>query len=409
MSPFNGDSPAQTPHMAELARDGVRFTQVFSPVSVTGPAFCSVMTGLEPGRHGVLTNLFRGGDPRGEEHTTLAERFKKAGYKTGAFVSAFTLRQRLGLRQGFDIYNGGENTNRDGDLTASVMVPWVSHQPGPIFGWFHSFDPHGPYHRMMASSEYDSPWEENPAAQAHIPQYQRIQGITDRKLYESLYARGVERADKAVGMMIAGLKAAGRYDDAMIVLFADHGEGFTERTLWYDHGTSAHTEQTHVPMIIKYPKGRSAGTVDHRLVSLMDLAPTVLAESGLPPLEGIDGRSLLGADPVHTEVVSESSHCKEIDILACSPSGVQGKEIAVRSLRHTLVSAKESGVEVERVYDRQHDEREMQPQTQGAPESLKAALKPVLQDRRNSTYLSLPSAKNNDDVNEKLKALGYVE
>ena len=411
VSTFNESSPVQTPHMAGLAQDGVRYTQAFSPVSVTGPAFCSAMTGLEPGRHGVLTNLFRGGEPLGDEHVTLAERFKAAGHKTGAFVSAFTLRQQLGLRQGFDIYNGGENSNRDGDRTASVMVPWVRHQTGPIFAWFHSFDPHGPYHRMMATSEYDNPWEEIPADLVHIPEYQRIDGITDRKLYESLYARGVERADKAVGMVLDGLKAAGRYDDAMIVLFADHGEGFAERPLWFDHGTSAHAEQTHVPMIIKYPKGRGAGTEDQRLVSLLDLAPTALAVAGLPQLDGIDGRSLLGSAPVHTTVVSESSHCKAIDVLACSPKGGQAKEIAVRSLQSTLVSAMEGGVEVERVYDRQGDPLESHPQIKAAPKALIAALKPVRDDRRQRTYATFPQAdsKEEEEEDEKLKALGYTE
>jgi len=409
VSAFNGDSPAKTPHMTELAQAGVRFTQAFSPVSVTGPAFCSAMTGLEPGRHGVLTNLFRGGEPLGDEHITLAERFKAAGHKTGAFVSAFTLRQQLGLRQGFDIYNGGENSNRDGDLTASVMIPWVRHEPGPIFAWFHSFDPHGPYHRMLRSAEYDNPWVEIPADLAHIPQYQRIHGITDPKLYESLYVRGVERADKAVGKLVAALKATGRYDDALIVLFADHGEGFQERTLWYDHGNSAHAEQTHVPLIIKYPKGRGAGTEDKRLVSLLDLAPTALAVAGLPPLDGIDGQSLLGADPVHTTVVSESSHCKANNILACSPSGGQSKEIAVRSLQSAFVSAMEAGVEVERVYDRVGDPLESRPQAQSAPAALIKAMRPVRDDRRGRTYAALPKADSQDDENKKLRALGYTE
>lgn len=409
VSPFHGDSPAQTPHMAALAQDGVRFTQAFSPVSVTGPAFCSTMTGLEPGRHGVLTNLFRGGEPLGDEHVTLAERFKAAGHKTGAFVSAFTLRQQLGLRQGFDVYNGGENSNRDGELTASVMVPWMRHEPGPIFAWFHSFDPHGPYHRMMATSEYENPWVETPADLVHIPEYQRIHGITDPKLYEALYARGVERADKAVGMLVAGLKATGRYDDALIVLFADHGEGFQERALWYDHGNSAHTEQAHVPLIIKYPKGKGAGTEDKRLVSLLDLAPTALAVAGLPPLDGIDGRSLLGTDPVHTTLVSESSHCKAIDILACSPKGGQSKEIAVRSLQFTLVSSMEGGVEVERTYDRQVDPLEFHPQPLPVPPALAAALKPVRDDRRMRKYAALPKADSKDDEDEKLRALGYTE
>ena len=60
---YNETSPALTPNIDSLAAEGVLYTDAFSPVSVTRPAFVSMMTGLEPGQHGVLTNLFRGRKP----------------------------------------------------------------------------------------------------------------------------------------------------------------------------------------------------------------------------------------------------------------------------------------------------------------------------------------------------------
>jgi iduronate 2-sulfatase len=91
--------------MDALAADGVVYEQAFSSISVTGPSFVTLMTGMHPGRHGVLMNSFRGQDELPAEAVTLAERFKEMGYRTGAFVSGFTLRPSLGLDQGFSTYD----------------------------------------------------------------------------------------------------------------------------------------------------------------------------------------------------------------------------------------------------------------------------------------------------------------
>lgn len=406
---YNSSSPAATPNIDGLAEDGVRFTQAFSPVSVTGPAFCSVMTGMEVSGHGVFTNLFRGGTSLAPEHTTLAERFYSAGYRTGAFVSAFTLRNALGLDQGFSVYNGGTNKNRDGDMTADTMNRWLRVQEGPVFSWFHSFDPHGPLARMLEPEDMAVEWEMRPDQWERIPMYQRIEGVSQHDLYERLYARGVERADRAVGRLIDGLKSTDRYDDALIVFLADHGEGFRERGLWYDHGTSAHVEQTHVPLIIKYPKNRLAGSVDGRLVSLVDVAPTIIDVASLAPLEHADGRSLKSKEAVRTLSISESSHCKRISVLDCSPAGGRGKELAVRSLSHTLVSRSEESGEVEWLYDRQTDAEELSPVDRGGVLAHDTHMNMLRTDRRTRTYDPLPGLDVDDQENRNLRALGYVE
>ena len=406
---FNPSSPASTPHIDALAADGVRFTEAFSPISVTGPAFCSVMTGKEPVNHGVFTNLFRGGTALAEEHTTLAEQFSAAGYRTGAFVSAFTLRRALGLKQGFLVYNGGSNKNRNGDVTAETMTSWVRVHEGPVFGWYHNFDPHGPVARMLEPGEVDGDWKRDPAHLAHIPAYQRIEDISQHDLYELLYARGVERADRAVGSLIDGLKAADRYDDALIVFLADHGEGFRERALWYDHGTSAHIEQTHVPLIIKYPKAARAGTSDDRLVSLVDVAPTLLDIAGLEPLSGVDGSSLHASGEVRERAVSESSHCKRVPVLDCAPVGGRGKEIAVRTLKHTRVSRSEQSGEVELVFDRKADPIEFRPISEPGDLLEDEILQAVRKDRRSRLYDPLPGESDSDRETRRLRALGYVE
>jgi hypothetical protein len=408
---FNAESPARTPHMDALAADGVLYTDAFSPISVTGPAFVSLMTGLEPGQHGVLTNLFRGGTPLSDDVDTLAERFSAAGYATGAFVSAFTLRQALGLRQGFDVYNGGEQSNREGALTTSILGPWMSVQQGRIFAWAHLFDAHGPLVRWIEPADSETDWERDPERLAHIPSYQRIDDITDTRLYQRLYVRGVEYADAQVGVIVAQLKQLGRYDDALIVLLADHGEGFEERDLWYDHGTSAHAEQTQIPLVIKYPKNRNAGVQDDRLVSLLDVSPTVLEFTGLAALGGGPGRSLLDKGVLHEVVLAESSHCKRVAVLDCAPAGGQGKELAVRSKTTSVISQAMSTGEVVATYDRQTDATERTTQSSVIPAELVDAVTSYRSDRRTRAYgpLPLPNIGSQKAEEEKLKELGYLE
>ena len=412
VSVYNADSPVQTPAIDTLAVDSIRYIDAFSPISVTGPAFASAMTGLNPEGHGVMVNLFRNGAPLDESHTTLAELMKAASYKTGAFVSAFTLRPALGLNQGFDVYNSGGAKNRTGDITASAFSSWLRVQEGPVFAWYHSFDPHGPVSRHLEESDLHPELEREPGLLQHFPQYQQIEDITDPVLFEALYARGVGFADKQVASVVAAIKASDRYDDALIIFFADHGEGFRERALWYDHGAYPHAEQTWVPLLVKLPKAASAGTTDDRLASLTDVLPTVAAVSSLSGVGEVDGKSLLAEEGGHAVVVSESSHCKRVAVLDCSPKGGAGKIIAVRSKTQTMVSEPRRDGERVSIYDRRTDPKEWTPVQGDRSAEMEAALSRVRVDRRTRDYPPLPDLAPiaaDDSEAQQLKSLGYME
>jgi arylsulfatase A-like enzyme len=409
---LNPDAPVKTPNISSIATDGVVFTQAFSPISVTAPAFASVMTGLEPGRHGLLMNLFRGGDPLQPGIETLAERFSMAGYKTGAFVSGYTLRSDVGLRQGFDVYNALPTQNRQGMKTAQVLKAWLGVQQAPTFTWFHSYDPHGPVHRWITSADSEVDWVRDPEQLSHFPQYQRIDDITDVRLYQELYGRGVEYADRGVGSIIDMLKSTDRYENSLVIVLSDHGETFDERELWFDHGYSTHAEQLHVPMIIKYPRNRSAGTKDERLVSLLDVAPTVLDVAGLPALTDIDGKSLTGTHPVHAWLAGESSHCKRVEALPCSPHGGTGKELSIRTRSVSMMDKAREGGSVVEVFDRTKDPQERHPVKVEPPAKMLGAMDQLRTDRRVRNYAPLPSlapTSKEDAETRQLRALGYVE
>src|ERR1700730_7129358 len=83
-----GYSKGETPNLDQLAHDGIRFEQAFSPVPLTLPAHASILTGTYPSYHGVRDNS---GFTLAPQHATLARLLKTLGYSTGAFVGAYVL------------------------------------------------------------------------------------------------------------------------------------------------------------------------------------------------------------------------------------------------------------------------------------------------------------------------------
>src|SRR3954470_6061382 len=95
-------APFATVAASRLAREGVVFERAVSQVPLTLPSHSSIFTGLYPPHHAVRDN---GGFVLGAEATTLAERFRAAGYRTAGFVSSYVLHSRWGIAQGFETYD----------------------------------------------------------------------------------------------------------------------------------------------------------------------------------------------------------------------------------------------------------------------------------------------------------------
>jgi len=419
VSAFDPLSPARTPHLDQLAEDGVRFTRAYSPISVTGPAFCTVHTGQSPSTHGVVMNLFRGGPTLSSGETTLAEHLRVRGHRTGAFVSGFTLRPELNLDQGFEMYSAPVGRNRTGAATRRSAEQWwdtISPEE-PMFLWYHSFDPHGPLGRWGGRGMQHR-WRQDEAELLHYPRYQQIGKISEDRYYATRYARAVRATDGEVGLLLKRLRDEGRYDDALIIFHADHGESFTERNLWFDHGFGAYEEQLHVPLIVKLPGNVRAGEVVDRLVSLEDILPTVLEVGGLWGTALVDGISLLGDGPTDRVLVGESSHCKKNPLLSCRPGGPRGKQIVARDGEHTVLEVPILGGEsLTAVYEVASDPTERTPRMLVPPPHLLAAIAPVraARDRLRLTVPVIPAAGASDEDAslkeelEALKALGYVD
>ena len=108
------------------------------------------------------------------------------------------------------------------------------HRTGPHFVWVHLYDPHDPYEPPPPFSE---------------------------KYKDHLYDGEIAYADSAVAHWIAFLKKAGVYDNAIIVVTGDHGEGLGEHGE-ETHGLFLYDSTLHVPLILKTPRGRSSRRCD---------------------------------------------------------------------------------------------------------------------------------------------------
>ena len=169
---------------------------------------------------------------------------KTNGYHTAAFIGAVILDSKTlapGLDRGFDFYDNfpaqsktksrwGRVERRGQDVVQHAEAWMTAHPAGPHFVWVHLYDPHDPY--------------EPP------PPYS--QTYKDR-----LYDGEIAYADSALAGFIGYLKKTGRYDNALIVVVGDHGEGLGEHHE-DTHGIFLYDSTTHVPLIVKLPGRRQS-------------------------------------------------------------------------------------------------------------------------------------------------------
>lgn len=259
--PFYGFSGVETPALSALRKDAVLFEHAYSHVPLTLPSHASVLTGRVPQDHGIHDNL---GYRLRKDVPTLAELLKPAGYATGAAISCYVLKGDTGMARGFDFYDDqvdpaeGQSAlgrvQRVGTETESRLEGWLGPQkPGsPVLAFLHLYEPHTPY-------EPPEPWKSKVG-----------------KPYDGEIAT----ADAIVGRFLAFLKSKDLYDRALIVFFSDHGEALGEHGE-EEHGMFLYRETLQVPLLVKLPGGRFAGTSVATPVALSDIYTTVGRVVGL--------------------------------------------------------------------------------------------------------------------------------
>jgi arylsulfatase A-like enzyme/Tfp pilus assembly protein PilF len=376
-----GWTPSVTPNLDRIAGEGVVFDHAAAPAPLTLPAHSSLFTAKYPPEHGVRDN---GGFSLDERETTLAERLKATGMKTGGFVGAYVLDRKWGIAQGFDRYfdnfdlskfdspSLGE-VERPGNEVADRALEWLQTvKTSRFFGWLHFYDAHSPY----------AP-----------PEPYRTR-FADR-----LYLGEIAFVDAQIGRIRAFLEQERLLERTVIVVLGDHGESLGahgEST----HGFFVYQSVLRVPLMIRAPYDRLRGRRVTDLVRTVDVLPTVLDLLGLPLRDKVEGQSVV---PLMTGAV------RELGLAAYAEAVYPRYHYGWSDLR-SLTSGRYKFIEAPRpeLYDLVQDPDETR-NIYGERRALADRMAAILKTAESTRGADVkPAADVDPDTRARLAALGYV-
>lgn len=274
-----------TPAARALAMEGVVYANAHAVSSWTRPSVATMLTSRLPAEVGAVNRFGR----LAEGVPYLPEILRAHGWRTFAFQSnGNVFDERLGFERGFDqvvpIYGLGSEGpgGLPHALARDVVDPAIKliqeQRTRRFFLIVHVSDTHLP---ISLEPEYAKLFPPIPP------------GASERERMLLEYDRAARQADDQFARLVEALRRKGWWQSALVIYTADHGEELLERGQ-VGHGWSLYEEQIRVPMIVKYPMGKFAGTRRPDPVSHADLAPTVADVTGLRPLPGQLGRTLAG-------------------------------------------------------------------------------------------------------------------
>ena len=290
MSPWlgcYGDDTVPTPNLDRLAAEGVRYINAFATTPVCAPSRSTLITGCWAPRIGAMH--MRTGNPSGAALARNPEAY--AGIPSYEAVPPPEVRCfPLLLRE-----RGIFCTNRS-KTDYQFRAPGTTwDQTGGRAHWRGRSDPGQPFFAVFnlgVTHESGTFPSRKPArktcnpADVTVPPY-----LPDTPKTRADIARtydNIAAMDRQVGNLIEELEKAGRLEDTAIMVFSDHGVGLPRgKRCIYDSGTR-------VPLIIRWPDGDGAGSVDDRVVSFEDFAPTALSILDLEPPTWMDGVAFTG-------------------------------------------------------------------------------------------------------------------
>jgi N-sulfoglucosamine sulfohydrolase len=282
-----GDMLVKTPNIDKLAKEGLRFTNMYSTAGVCAPSRSSIITGMYQtsiGTHNMRT-LNPASKPVG---VTAYQRVIPEN------VKAYTEYLRMA---GYYCTN---NAKTDYQFETPTMAwddcskkgHWrnKSNKDQPFFSVFNL----EVTHESQVWGRANKPLEIEPS-NVIVPFY--LPDVPEVRADIARFLSNVNEMDRQVGQIIEQLKEDGLYDKTIIMFYSDHGDGLpyvkreiTQRGL-------------HVPFIIRYPEGKNGGSLDQDLHSFVDIAPTMLSIAGQPIPSYIQGVSFFGTNKVARKYV----------------------------------------------------------------------------------------------------------
>lgn len=310
-SGLHGNPLDLTPNFDAMAQAGTHLAQTFTCQPVCGPARSCLQTGM----YATETGCWRNGIQLNPELRTLAHFFRAAGHDT-AYIGKWHLGPPgekgpvpAASRGGYDYWLASNTLEFTSDAYSCVMydnddqavklpgyrvdaqtdaaIRYIDgHQEDPFFLFLSYIEPHHQNHL----DDYPPPegYRERYAGRWTPPDLAALGGSTQQHL--GGYYGMVKRLDEALGRLRDALRSLDLLDDTIILYTSDHGCHFKTRNNEYKR--SCHESSIRVPTAISGPGFNNRGRVD-KLVSLVDLPPTLLDAAGLPIPRQMQGDSIL--------------------------------------------------------------------------------------------------------------------
>ncbi len=394
-----------SPNIDALIDSGVRFERAWTPEPLTGPAMCSMVTGLPPHRHAATRNGLRmqaGLD-------SLPKILARNGWNTAGFVGTWTLKdnltllgehfetfgERLERKRWFGIFNSEATCE---DVTEDAL-DWVgdtveTKSGEPFFLWVHYIEPHAPY-------------------RFHNEFAERL-GVNDDQLTRSdRYDTEIAAVDESIAELLAGIRKRVDSRNLLVVITADHGESLGEHDYW-GHGRYLYEPSLRIPLGIAW-EGKIAPRTVETQATLLDLAPTLLDLVGVDVPEDLPGRSWAGAAR-GGDAGAEIERCYQAHKGAVHGGSHDSEKARSKGLLWVGVidGGRKEMLQVNRQYlqlfDLEADPQELKntaSHDSTASDALLACLAEVAEGL--GAFDRLTTQKLDDETVEQLKALGYLE
>lgn len=290
-----------SPNLDALAAQGAVFEDASTTAPWTLPSHASMLTGLYPEQTRVRTR-----EILGEDIPTIAEALLAAGYRTAGMGNVSWLQPAFRLNRGFEQWKllpADESRRGAARRITDFGLEFLEQHDGErSFLFLHYFDVHSPY---RSQPEFE---------RAFLPpdfrKSSRVTGATiqlglagaehgyvvlsqeEREDLKKLYDAGILQLDTDLGRLFRFIDERFGFDDTLVIVTSDHGEGFFEHGK-FSHGEDQYQELLHVPLILRGGRVPAGARIDAP-TSIVDIAPTIFAAAGVAPEKPVPGLDLSG-------------------------------------------------------------------------------------------------------------------
>ncbi len=375
-----------TPNIDAITRESVQFLRAYTTSAWTPPAHASLFTGMYNSKHGV----FHGHVYLEEKYSTLAEILSIEGYRTIAFSNNPWVSQVTGLTRGFEesiekwekqksvraaailklksllpekVYNFLKTLKNKvrpqiddkGAYSTNMLIrSWLEetqHDNRPFFIFINYIEPHLPYRPV---SPFDRRFIDDRHSKMRIlsvnqdmrRQWAGAAKMTreDFEILGGLYDGELSYLDWRMGQLLQYLRQKGLLDNTILIITSDHGENLGEHDLM-DHQLCLYDTLVRIPLLIRWPSKLGTETNAGKLVSIVDIFPTLLAllDIGFSHSEELQGQDIFSSDsrehvyseyesPIHEMTENRKYYPPDFD-----PSVFDRALKTVRDMRHKFI------------------------------------------------------------------------